>query len=137
MSRSNVKVAVLALAPVAGWTPAVPLGTALQRGAAVVGLLAVVTFGWLLIDETDFGSTSPGAANLTVMTYNIQEGFSSENDWSLETTARTIEAHDPDVVLLQEITRGWLVMSSVDEVRWLAERLAERLAGHLVGRPAR
>jgi endonuclease/exonuclease/phosphatase family metal-dependent hydrolase len=57
------------------------------------------------------------------MTFNIQEGFSNENIWSLEETARTIEEHDPDIVVLQEITRGWLVMSSVDEVRWLADRL--------------
>jgi endonuclease/exonuclease/phosphatase family metal-dependent hydrolase len=57
------------------------------------------------------------------MTYNIQTGFAADDVWNLEATARTIEAQDPDVVVLQEVSRGWLVTSGVDEALWLSHRL--------------
>jgi len=119
-------VIMLALAPLAGGQVDViapPERAALRRAVAVLALAAAATFGWLIVDATEGASHPPNAANLTIMTFNIQEGFSNENYWSLEETARTIEAYDPDIVVLQETTRGWLVMSSVDEVRWLADRL--------------
>lgn len=88
-----------------------------------VGAIALVVVAWSVIDEPVIVATPADSDRVTVMTFNIQEGFSPDNFWSLETTAQLIEAHDPDVVVLQETTRGWLVMSSVDQVRWLAERL--------------
>lgn len=100
-----------------------PKGYVVQRVIAVASIAAILTFGWLLYDEPELSYTSAETTALTVMTYNIQEGFSNDKHWNLEETARTIEASDPDIVLLQEITRGWLPMSSVDQVRWLAERL--------------
>jgi endonuclease/exonuclease/phosphatase family metal-dependent hydrolase len=91
--------------------------------AAAGTVAALLIFVWLRLDEPDQSTRLAGSADLTVITVNIQEGFSNDNIWSLEETARAIEAHDPDIVVLQEITRGWLVMSSVDEVRWLTDRL--------------
>ncbi|MCC6943330.1 MAG: endonuclease/exonuclease/phosphatase family protein [Thermomicrobiales bacterium] len=119
-------VAVLALAPLAGRLPQPEtrfLLPGLERGIAAVALVAIVAFGWLFVTATGPGTSSAGSGTVTVMDFNIQEGFSTDDIWSLETTAKTIEAHDPDIVFLQEITRGWLVMSSVDQVRWLADRL--------------
>ena len=57
------------------------------------------------------------------MTYNIQAGFPRDNRWDLEGTAAAIEAVDPDVVLLQEVGRGWPLMTGVDGARWLSDRL--------------
>jgi endonuclease/exonuclease/phosphatase family metal-dependent hydrolase len=34
------------------------------------------------------------------MTYNIQSGFALDRTWNLEETARTIQAEDPDIVVL-------------------------------------
>lgn len=85
--------------------------------------LAVLVIALVLAGDSGSPSEAAGSSGVRVMTFNIQEGFSNENLWSLEETARTIEAHDPDIVVLQEITRGWLVMSSSDEVHWLADRL--------------
>jgi len=119
-------VAVLTLAPLAGRLPLPETRLLLPsavRGVAAVALVAVAAFGWLFTTNTSPGTSAAATGTVTVMDFNIQEGFSTDDIWSLETTARTIEAHDPDVVFLQEITRGWLVMSSVDQVRWLADRL--------------
>lgn len=60
---------------------------------------------------------------LVVMTYNIQSGYDSRDRWDLEATAQVIETAQPDVVLLQEVSRGWLVTSSTDQLSWLARRL--------------
>lgn len=119
-------VAVLALAPLVGRQSSrdtIPNRAMFTQGFAAVALLSIAAAGWLFINDASPGASSPDDDKLTVMSFNIQEGFSNENHWSLETTAQTIEAHAPDIVFLQEITRGWLVMSSVDEVRWLADRL--------------
>jgi endonuclease/exonuclease/phosphatase family metal-dependent hydrolase len=117
---------VLALGALAGGEafrrPAV-----LQRQFALPAIasvaLAAGVWLWIGSDSVQPVTYATTGSNLTVMTYNIQEGFSRENRWSLENTARTIEDAEVDVVILQEVTRGWLVMSSVDQIRWLAERL--------------
>ena len=57
------------------------------------------------------------------MTYNIQNGVSVSERFDLEQIARVIEEQHPDVVVLQEVSRGWLVTSGVDEVLWLSQRL--------------
>jgi len=66
---------------------------------------------------------NPLPASATVMTYNIQAGFSRDNVFDLEQTARTIEKNNPQIVILQEVGRGWLVLSGIDEVLWLSQRL--------------
>jgi endonuclease/exonuclease/phosphatase family metal-dependent hydrolase len=73
---------------------------------------------WSDVDRQD---TLP--ADLTVVSYNIQTGFSRDNVWSLEQTARVIEEQQPDIVLLQEVSRGWIITSGADEARWLSHRL--------------
>jgi endonuclease/exonuclease/phosphatase family metal-dependent hydrolase len=62
------------------------------------------------------------------MTYNIQSGFARDNRWSLEETARTIEAAQPDIVILQEVSRGWLVTNGSDNLLWLSRRLGMQAA---------
>ena len=100
----------------------VPEQRVLKFGVATAAI-AAVAIALVLTGGGNSPSEAAGSSTLRVMTFNIQEGFSNENIWSLEETARTIEAYDPDIVVLQEITRGWLVMSSSDEVHWLADRL--------------
>ncbi len=65
----------------------------------------------------------PAGPHLTVMIHNIQSGFALDRTWNLEETARTIQAEDPDIVVLQEVSRGWLVTSDVDQALWLSLRL--------------
>lgn len=125
---------LLLLAPLAVLTLGASLAgrnvEAVPAGRRVVAIpvaatLALVFGAWLWVDAGSDVPISHGATNdsVTIVTYNIQEGFSRDNRWSLEATATTIESFNPDLVLIQETTRGWLTMSSVDEVRWLSERL--------------
>lgn len=92
----------------------------LARGGAgivvALGLMRVVTWS-----EPVAAEIAP--RELTVMTYNVRAGFGSDDRWDLERTARTIEREQPDVVVLQEISRGWLIATGADEALWLGQRL--------------
>jgi endonuclease/exonuclease/phosphatase family metal-dependent hydrolase len=94
----------------------------IQPVAALIVLLLAATV-WQAFDWSEPQAGPPASAELRVMTYNIQSGFSADNHWSLENIARTIEAADPDVVVLEEVSRGWLVTTTVDEAVWLSQRL--------------
>ncbi len=104
-----------------------PVATALPVPAlfipATVVAALLLSYGYHLVTWTEPASGPPAAGELTVMTYNIQSGFALDDTWNLERTARTIEAEHPDIVVLQEVSRGWLVTSGVDEAMWLSERL--------------
>lgn len=58
-----------------------------------------------------------------VMTYNIHQGFDTSGRLDLEALAKTIKAESPDVVALQEVSRGWAINGSVDTLVWLSRRL--------------
>ena len=58
-----------------------------------------------------------------VMTYNLHNGFNTSGDLDMEALARVIEENDPDIIALQEISRGWLISGRVDMLEWLSQRL--------------
>jgi endonuclease/exonuclease/phosphatase family metal-dependent hydrolase len=63
-----------------------------------------------------------------VLSWNLHYGVTPEGAVDLEGVARTIEAQDPDAVLLQEVSRGWVQGGGVDMATWLAHRLGYRFA---------
>lgn len=67
----------------------------------------------------------PGDVGYTgrVVSWNLHYGVSPAGAVELEAVARTIEAYDPDVVLLQEVSRGWVQGGGVDMASWLSTRL--------------
>lgn len=126
----SVLVAVIALflvAAVFGTARRTPRSR--QRGfpivvtAGMIGGLLLLISGWQVWSWNDAAATSAIGPDITVMTYNIQNGFSASERFDLEETALVIEAQHPDIVVLQEVSRGWLVTSGVDEVLWLSHRL--------------
>lgn len=94
--------------------------------AAPIGVLVLLLaggVGWQQARWSPPEAEAPDGDEITVMTYNIQSGFSRDNYWDLEAQARVIEAADPDIVLLQEVGRGWMVLGAADQLLWLSERL--------------
>jgi endonuclease/exonuclease/phosphatase family metal-dependent hydrolase len=65
----------------------------------------------------------PTAGTGRVMTFNIHSAFSREGRLDPEAIAGIIAYQRPDIVTLQEVSRGWLIDGSVDLVDWLARRL--------------
>lgn len=65
----------------------------------------------------------PAGGPVRVLVYNLHNGVNPYGQLDLEAVARAIEAENPDVVALQEVSRGWIVNGSVDMLQWLAQRL--------------
>lgn len=58
-----------------------------------------------------------------VMTYNLHNGFNTDGYLNMEAIAQVIEDNNPDIAVLQEISRGWVINGSVDMLTWLSQRL--------------
>lgn len=58
-----------------------------------------------------------------VMTYNLHNGFNPEGYLGMEALANIIEESQPDIVALQEISRGWVISGRLDMLTWLSQRL--------------
>lgn len=86
----------------------------------LVTLLIPLVLGFV---EDSPQSTKNEDDPLRVMTYNIHYGTNIRGRIDLEALAQVIEAAQPDVVGLQEVSRGWLVNGSADMLVWLAHRL--------------
>jgi endonuclease/exonuclease/phosphatase family metal-dependent hydrolase len=81
-----------------------------------------VPFG-LLLAPTQRLTARADDAVLRVMTYNIHQGIDNRGYVALEWMAQTIEGENPDIVLLQEVTRSALVNGGIDSIEWLSRRL--------------
>jgi endonuclease/exonuclease/phosphatase family metal-dependent hydrolase len=57
------------------------------------------------------------------MTYNIHQGFSAGQVPSLDMLVEVISRESPDVLVMQEVVRGWMIDEQHDALGVLAERL--------------
>ncbi len=89
----------------------------------IPAIILVLVCGWQFIATKNPGTGTALPATFKVMTYNLQDGFAADNSFDLEAQADVIEAAHPDVIVLQEVSRGWLVTSGADEALWLSQRL--------------
>jgi endonuclease/exonuclease/phosphatase family metal-dependent hydrolase len=100
---------------------------ALPVAIAVMAIAVGVPLATLL---TTPAAADPQPAKLTfrVMTYNIHQGFDAGQIPSLDALVDTISREGPDVVLLQEVVRGWMIDEQQDTLSVLAERLGMQYA---------
>ena len=71
---------------------------------------------------------APAATNgqgfpIRIMTYNLHNGFNTKGKLNMEEIAQVIERDDPDIVALQEVSRGWVISGRLDMLTWLSQRL--------------
>jgi endonuclease/exonuclease/phosphatase family metal-dependent hydrolase len=88
---------------------------------AVLLLLPVLL--WLSWTKPE--AVTPAADNVAVriVDCNVHSGFNTDGRLNLEALAQVIESQNPDVVTLQEVSRGWVIDGSVDTIEWLSQRL--------------
>jgi endonuclease/exonuclease/phosphatase family metal-dependent hydrolase len=60
---------------------------------------------------------------VSVMTYNLHNGFNTKGKLDIDEIANVIESNRPDIVVLQEVSRGWVVSGRLDMLSWLSYRL--------------
>ena len=58
-----------------------------------------------------------------LMTYNLHNGFNAEGYLAMDDIAKEVEKWDPDIVALQEVSRGWVINGRLDMLSWLSQRL--------------
>jgi endonuclease/exonuclease/phosphatase family metal-dependent hydrolase len=59
----------------------------------------------------------------SVMTYNLNNGFNSKGKLDIDEIANVIESNRPDIVALQEVSRGSVVNGRLDMLAYLSYRL--------------
>ena len=65
----------------------------------------------------------PAALTFRLMTYDVHQGFDVGDIPALDRLADTISREGPDVVVLEEVVRGWLIDDQQDVLGYLAGRL--------------
>ncbi|MGW3603605.1 endonuclease/exonuclease/phosphatase family protein [Micromonospora sp. NPDC005161] len=114
-----VAVVALAARPVGRPAPA-PLPP-LRTTAAVTALALLAP---LLADEVPAADNRDGPPErLTVVAYNVRMGFGLDGRFDLAGLTAAVDRQRPDVVLLSEVDRGWLLNGGHDTLDLLADRL--------------
>ena len=93
------------------WAPAI--------GSAV---LLIIPLGYLAA----WGEPDPVSQRgfpIRVMSYNLHQGFGVDGYLAIEDLADAIEEQQPDIIALQEVSRGWVIDGSFDMLPWLSRRL--------------
>ncbi len=98
-------------------------GVSVTRAAGIAALLLLLLPVVMMVRWKDVTPPPGDGFPVRVMTYNLRQGFDVHGRHGLEEMARVIEAEEPDIVALQEVSRGWAINGSVDMLEWLSQRL--------------
>ncbi len=97
-----------------------------QPGSAVaLATLLLAALVWAAAPGVTTVTPTRAAAEepVRVVLYNIHMGFDVEGRFAIDAQAATLAAQSPDVVVLNEVDRGWLLTGGHDTLRLLADRL--------------
>ena len=89
---------------------------------ALVPIVVAVPFLALLVTPQSPQVKDP-SSSFRLMTYNIHQGFNAGQVPSLDMLVDVISRESPDVLVLQEVVRGWMIDEQHDALGVLAERL--------------
>jgi len=127
---SNVIIEPIAAFVVAACALSASLGPRWRTGvmsmAWLAPALAVLLLIVPLVGAVTWRAPTPVTGDgfpVRIMTYNLHNGFNTQGRLDMESLAQVIEENDPDIVALQEISRGWLVSGRLDMLTWLSQRL--------------
>jgi endonuclease/exonuclease/phosphatase family metal-dependent hydrolase len=92
-----------------------------SNAVAAVPLAGAVAVSLLLLSPVD-EAEAPGAT-LRIVSWNIHSAVDGAGQVVLDEVLDTIRRASPDVVVLQEVGRGWPIAGQADDLEWLARRL--------------
>ena len=99
------------------------------RRRAGLGVIAAIGVGAFLLVTFNGGEGTPGEApaQLKIVSWNLHygvtPGLTGGPAVDLAATADYIRAQDADVVLVQEVERGWILAGGTDTLQYLADSL--------------
>ena len=91
-----------------------------------VSALALILLALPLAQMMTWHKPAPSTGSgypIIVMTYNLNDGFTPAGRLDIDRIADVIENNRPDVVALQEVSRGMLINGRLDMLEWLSRRL--------------
>ncbi|MGZ8626541.1 MAG: endonuclease/exonuclease/phosphatase family protein, partial [Actinomycetota bacterium] len=91
--------------------------------AGAIALVGAGLGGWLWMDRPAEGTTLPLDGELRVVQYNIRGALDPLGRLDPDAVARAIASSDPDVVILQEVARGWPIFGAGDVLARIQQRL--------------
>jgi endonuclease/exonuclease/phosphatase family metal-dependent hydrolase len=96
-----------------------------QEEFAVIAVTCVALVGALATAATGFGTIDRVTPQypVRVVTYNVQMGFDPKGRFNPEDLAATVRAQRPQVVILNEVDRGWMVNGGHDVLQLMADDL--------------
>jgi endonuclease/exonuclease/phosphatase family metal-dependent hydrolase len=89
---------------------------------ALVPVVVIVPLLVLVTTPTPAATEDP-RNTFRVMTYNVHQGFNAGQIPSLDSLVDVISRESPDVLVLQEVVRGWMIDEQQDVLTVLSERL--------------
>jgi endonuclease/exonuclease/phosphatase family metal-dependent hydrolase len=90
---------------------------------AVVPLVGVVAVPLLLVGLGGGSEPLPETGTYRLLDWNIHTAVDGDGQIVLGDVLGSISSQDPDVVVLQEVGRGWPIAGQSDDLAWLARRL--------------
>ncbi|MBI3648593.1 MAG: endonuclease/exonuclease/phosphatase family protein [Actinobacteria bacterium] len=92
--------------------------------------VVALPLAFLVIVPLAVSATLPGTAvvrgdgrNLRILDWNVHSAVGANGMLDPAALAAVIERQQPDVVVLQEISRGWTIAGTIDLAEWLSSRL--------------
>lgn len=99
-------------------------GATLAASAGIVAaILPQVVPLYATTDPFSDTTRTPAVNELRVVAYNIRMGYGLTGTYDIEGIAETIQRAQPDVVLLNEVDRGWFLTGGQDTLGTLARML--------------
>ncbi len=99
------------------------------RRRAAIGMLASLALGTFLVVTFNTGAGSPGEhpSQLRVVSWNLHygvtPGYTGGPGVELDQTIEYLRAQNADVLLLQEVERGWILAGGTDLLQYIADAL--------------
>ncbi len=98
--------------------------TPVPRRLIVVGALLTIAIPILLaVAAPSAPTTAVLGSSMRIVSWNVHSAVDADGQVVPDVVAATIAAQDADVVVLQEVSRGWPIGGSLDLVAWLSVRL--------------
>lgn len=95
----------------------------LPRTVVLVPLLLVLVPGVVWATRPSLETIDGEGRPVRVLSFNVRGAVNVDGQVDPATTARLILEQEPDVVVLQEVSRGWPIFGTQDVAEWLAWRL--------------
>lgn len=94
-----------------------------SAGVAIASIAALGIGSFAVSSMYSMPGYEGSSSNVTLMNWNLHYGLALDGSVSLEQMAREIDEVNPDVLALQEVSRGWIMAGGSDMLTYLANKL--------------